>query len=289
MDDIPPLSLSTIFIGINATAAVNGKEVSSQPMGKGYYTVTFDDDTGLLSRIKNNYLNEEHSVENQFIYYAPSGGKYYDGLSPSGAYIFRPAQSNRYILGTNNNNKYKDIITTGLRFPATGFISNPSNGNPHDDAYNARVCNINTAKDEFSFMYMRTDTNGWGDTPGFDWIEFDTNTVYKRGPLRNKVFGTVAVKQSSTYNTAVTITFPKAFVNIPAVYASPRSSNCNSNAQYNVMITGITTTTAQVAIARVDSKTAWDEAIELDWLAYDTNSNSEIDFTGSQTILYLKT
>ena len=181
MDDIAPLSLSTIFIGINATAAVNGKEVSSQPMGKGYYTVTFDDDTGLLSTIKNNYLNKEHSVENQFIYYAPSGGKYYDGLSPSGAYIFRPAQSNRYILGTNNNNKYKDIITTGLRFPATGFISNPSNGNPYDDAYNARICNINTAKDEFSFMYMRTDKNGWGDTPGFDWIEFDTNTIYERG------------------------------------------------------------------------------------------------------------
>eukprot|EP01083_Nonionella_stella_P243895 849421_1 len=91
-----PLSFETFFISINSSQAIIGqtyhpKKGETFTAGNEYYTITINGSTNRLSSITNNGLQKTFGVENQFVQYIPSGGKYDDGWFISSPYVFRPA------------------------------------------------------------------------------------------------------------------------------------------------------------------------------------------------------
>jgi len=286
--DLLPMAFTTFFIGVNPSKAqmskielIDGaKNLQTDiKIGSGAYTLYFDADSHLLVDITNNEVKKSFSVHNTWAQYVPAGGIYSDNLQNSGAYIFRPAQDNRYCVNSQNDNNLvttitnRDVLTSTT---ASGFIVATHSSTSYTDTFAGKICDVNIEGNEFSFIYYRKDSNtGWGQSPYFDWIVFDsTSDNYY---LYNKFFGSIAVTASNTIAQAVTVTFPKnTFSARPFFLASVRSSSCSNFAEYSITVGEVSATQATVYIARIDTAAAWNENVNLDWLAWLPEDNTDL-------------
>lgn len=303
---LPPLSFVTYFIGANESKAVLGKVVNLPnnmkedvivgDTQKSYYSMTFSSETNRLSSITNNKLNQTWSVENQFVQYVPSGGVYSDHLPNSGAYIFRPAQNNRYRLKESLNRTKKETIVfrrDGIISP--GFLTLPHCGREVDsETFIATVCDLSESENSFSLNYYITNGvyHGWYQRPYFDFVVFDQNNNNNRNTMRNDhdlfyqtLTGSEAIEitnGSSSDIVKVVINFKDNFPSdvLPELLVSVRDSQCDDKSQYVSIITDISYNSATIYVKRVTSKNnEWSQSqIYFDWVSYDPSKRVQNKF-----------
>ena len=298
-----PLGFTTYFIGIDPTKAVVGKIINGQyTMGKGYYSVTFDENSGLLKSITNNELKKTFGVINKWQQWIPAsgnggtGGNYSDAserqiFPDSNQYCFRPAATNRWALkgigsGTVQQQTAIFKIKTETNSPEMGYVfsSHPETTKSFY-IFSSKICDINIETKQFTFQLKNAVGSHWTDVVNFDYIEFDNKQINKSDRLKDKITGSVLINKPTKQSITLTIRFNKTFSGLPIFVSSIRGSNCHDTSEYSTVISQITNSEVQLFISRIDNK-EWSESVHLDWIAWenDPTKNKPTDTFG-QTVI----
>lgn len=103
---LPPLGATTYFIRVspsgqsaNVATAQLLRPTDNIEISNSIYSVQVDSASGLIAQILNKRTGVSQRVQQQLFQYIPAAQ---DGEQASGAYVFRPAQENRTLVGSNN-------------------------------------------------------------------------------------------------------------------------------------------------------------------------------------------
>jgi len=88
--------------------------------------------------------------------------------------------------------------------------------------------------------------------------------------LTNVLAGQATVGSSTTYQTNVTITFPKAFITTPKMVITASSDPAwNVGDTFVATVRSVSTTGCVVNIVRVDSAGGWSQLLRVNWIAWE--------------------
>ncbi|ETO19503.1 hypothetical protein RFI_17727, partial [Reticulomyxa filosa] len=209
---LPPLSFTTYFIALRNDSRLaktyRVRDVPSHSIGNGYYTLNFTTNpqtNGMfLSGLYNYDADMYFALNNTWLQYMPTGGTYSDGLQVgclnvymrlfflfvelptnlllaqnSGAYVFRPAQDNRYTLSssqesemTMNNLMFRTWIAPGS---SLAFLVATHGESQYNDTFIATVCGYSLEMNQFEYRYYRIDNQSWAQNPSFDFLVLNLN------------------------------------------------------------------------------------------------------------------
>lgn len=126
-----------------------------------------------------------------------------------------------------------------------------------DDTAGSQTFNLNAAKDLAIHANHQITMNG----P----VSFNGGTVFT-----NMLAGQGIVGSSSTAETNINITFPKAFITVPHVLVSPSADpNWNVPDTFVASVRSVSTTNCLVNVLRVDASTGWSQVLRVNWLAWE--------------------
>jgi uncharacterized protein involved in type VI secretion and phage assembly len=126
-----------------------------------------------------------------------------------------------------------------------------------DDTAGSQTFNINAAKDLAIHANHQIAMIG----P----VAFNGGTLFT-----NMLAGQGIVGSSTTSETNINITFPKAFITAPRVLVSPSADpNWNVPDTFVASVRSVTTTNCVVNILRVDASIGWSQFLRVNWLAWE--------------------
>eukprot|EP00118_Oscarella_pearsei_P004513 m.19488 g.19488 ORF g.19488 m.19488 type:complete len:1215 (+) comp27848_c0_seq1:22-3666(+) len=266
---VPPLGFNTYFIHVSNSSISTHKTLSYSLEGDAsieneFYYVTVSGESGRLASIQDKSTGKTLQVHQDLFQYESAAQV---NEQASGAYIFRPAQDNRTVVGGNPHSPISETkIGFFNSFSSTPIVLATAYGQDYVDTFTVSTHTV--SKTNFTVQAYRVDQSSWTQS-GF---AVNYWAIPPDGVPQGAMAGSLEVGSSpSATCKTVELTYGKTFSDRPRLLATVKKSE-SVKESYVASATTVTSQGATFNVCRADGK-GWSQTVHLDWLALNSSQN----------------